>query len=284
MSQHSRLRRFAIGATSLTAALALAACGSSGDSDNGTENAEETTTVNVGVNPVPHGQIVEFVADNLAEDAGIEIEITSFDDYQLPNRSLDEGSLDANYYQHLPFLESQIDELGYDFEHGEGIHVEPYAAFSEQHDSASDIPDGATVGITNDPGNQARALMLLESKGLLSDIEEDSSALTLTDEQNPKGLQFEENQPEILAQTLNDPQIDLAILNGNYFIEAGLSVDDALIVETVEDSLYSNFLVWRTGEKTEAIETLDELLHSDEVAAYIEETWPGGEVLPASHD
>lgn len=267
-----------LGATGLALAVVLTACGSG---DDGDESSSETTTVNVGVSPVPHGELMQFIDDNLAEEAGIDIEISEFDDFQLPNRALDEGSVDANYYQHLPFLQQQEEELGYDFEHGEVVHIEPYAAFSQQHESVEDIPDGATIGITNDPGNQPRALQLLESAGLLENIEDDAAALTLTDEQNPKGLEFEENQPEILAQVLGDPQIDLAILNGNFFLEAELNVEDALIVEDGADSQYANFLVWRSGEKTDAIETLDELMHSEEVATYMEETYPDGEVLPA---
>lgn len=280
-------RRLLLGLGGLTLAGTLAACGADdggsgeGSADAPTPNAENPVVVKVGANPVPHARVLEFVDENLAQEAGIDLEIEEFDDYQLPNISLDEGSTDANYYMHEPFFNAQVEEKGYEFEHGSGVHIEPYAGFSEKHDSVEDIPEGATIAITNDPGNQPRALKMLETAGLLSGIEEDSAALSLTDEQNPKGLKFEENQPEILVQIVQDPQIDLAIINGNFILQAGMSTDDAVIVESVEDNPYANFLAWRAGEKTPAIETLDELLHSPEVKEYIEETWPNGDVTPA---
>ena len=108
------------------------------------------------------------------------------------------------------------------------------------------------------------------------------AALSLTDEQNPKGLQFEENQPEILVQILDDPAVDLAIINGNYFIQAGMTLEDAVVVEEISgENPYANFVAWREGEKTPGVEKLDELLHSPEVKEYIEQTWPGGDVTPS---
>ncbi|WGH83005.1 MetQ/NlpA family ABC transporter substrate-binding protein [Auritidibacter ignavus] len=272
----------ALGATATITALVLTGCGEEGGGDNGGDG--DVTTITVGANPVPHARILEYVDENLAEDAGIDLEINEYDDYQTPNRVLDEGGDDANYYQHLPFLEQQEEDLGYDFDHGDPIHLEPYAGFSEKHDSIDDLPDGATIGITNDPANQPRALQLLEAEGLLEDIGDDDGALDLTDEQNPKGLEFEESQPEFLAQVVDDDSIDLAIINGNYFLEAGLSVDDALVVESAEDSPWGNMLVWRAGDDNDAIATLEELLHSQEVADFITEEWPNGEIIPAEGD
>jgi D-methionine transport system substrate-binding protein len=279
-------RRSLLGAGGLLLIGTLAGCGAGGGdatpSADATLDPASPVVLKVGANPVPHAQILEYVDENLTEGTGIDLEIQEFDDYQLPNVSLDEGSSDANYYMHEPFFDSQVEEKGYEFEHGEGIHIEPYAAFSEKFDSVESIPDGGTVAITNDPGNQPRALKMLEAAGLLSGIEEDSAALTLSDEQNPKGLKFEENQPEILVQIVKDPAIDLAIINGNYFIQAGMTLDDALVVEDISgENPYANFMAWRAGEKTAAIEKLDEILHSDEVKSYIEETWPGGDVTPA---
>lgn len=274
-------RRIALGLGGVALASVLAGCGASGGADTAEPNPDEPVVVKVGANPVPHAKILEFVDQNLAQEAGIDLEIQEFDDYQQPNISLDEGSIDANYYMHEPFFNAQVEEKGYEFEHGEGVHIEPYAAFSEKHDKAADIPEGATVAITNDPGNQPRALKLLEKNGLLKDIQDDSAALTLTEEQNPKGLKFEENNPEILVQIAQDSKIDLAIINGNYILQAGMSTEDAVFVEDAEGSPYANFLAWRTGEHTPAIQKLDELLHSDEVKEYIEETWPNGDVTPA---
>jgi len=271
-------------ATGLAALFALTACGGGTST---TPNADATldpanpTVVKVGAVPVPHAKILEFIDANLAQEAGIDLEITEFDDYQTPNVALSEGSIDTNYYQHLPWLEDQIKTKGYNFEHGAGVHIEPYAAFSDKYKEASEIPDGATVAITNDPSNQIRALRVLESVGLLSSIEDDSAVLTLTDQQNPKGLKFEENQPEILVQMVSDPKVDIALVNGNFILQAGLSTDDALAVESVENNPYANFLAWRAGEETPAITKLEELLHTDQVRDYITENWPNGDVTPA---
>lgn len=271
--------------TGLAAALALTACGggdtASAPSAGATLDPAHPTTVTVGASPVPQAKILEYVDQNLAKKAGIDLQIKEFDDYQTPNIALSDGSLDVNYYQHLPFLEDQMKTKGYKFEHGEPIHIEPYAGFSSKHKKISEIPDGGTIAITNDPSNQPRALKVLESAGLLKDIQPDSSVLNLTDAQNPKKLKFEENQPEILLPLVDDPKIDLALINGNFILQAGLSTDDALVVESVKNSQYGNFLVWRQGEKTPAVAKLEELLHSPEVKSYITKTWPNGDVTPA---
>ncbi|MDN3483242.1 MetQ/NlpA family ABC transporter substrate-binding protein [Arthrobacter sp. APC 3897] len=270
-------------ATGVAAALALSACGGSDASSESVDTLDPANpvTLTVGASPLPHAQILQYVADNLAADAGLELEIKEFDDYVTPNIALDDGSLDANYYQHLPYFESQVESQGYDFEHGSGVHIEPYAVFSEKHEDITAVGDGARVAITNDPSNQARALTLLEEAGLLENIEDDASVLALTDEQNPKGLDFVENQPELLVNDLSDPTVDLAILNGNYILAAGLSTDDALLVESVEENPYANFLAWKTGNKDARIDKLEELLHSPEVSSFIEETWPNGDVTAA---
>lgn len=276
-------RRLSLTGLAAASALVLAACGGADDSAEGpTADEDGVTTLTVGATPVPHGQILEFVSQELGPDAGLEIEVVEFDDFQLPNRQMDEGNLDANYFQHIPFLEQQVADHGYEISHGDGVHIEPYAMFSSQHENVEDIEDGATIGITSDAGNQPRALLLLEAVGLLEGIEDDSAALTLTDEQNPMGLQFEENPPEILAQVVDDASIDAAIINGNYFLEAGLDVSDALIVEEADNSPYANILAWNSeNDDNEAIQKLDELLHSEEVADYITENWPEGEIIPA---
>ena len=277
-----RSRRLAFTGIAAASALVLAACGGNDDAESPAADANGVTTLTVGATPVPHGQILEYVSDELGEDAGLEIEVVEFDDFQLPNRQMDEGTLDANYFQHVPFLDQQIEDHGYEISHGDPVHIEPYAVFSNAHESAEDIEDGATIGITSDAGNQPRALQLLEQAGLLEDIDDDSAALTLTDEQNPMDLEFEENPPEILAQVVDDASIDAAIINGNYFLDAGLDVDDAIIIEDADDSPFANVLAWNAeSDDNEAIQKLDELLHSDEVADYIEETWPEGEVIPA---
>lgn len=266
-------------AASLAATLMLSACGD--DTTTGTDGTTDgVTKVVVGASPVPHAKILEFVRDNLAQDAGIEIEIQEFDDYVLPNEALASKELDANYFQHLPYLQDQINTKGLEFEHGEGVHIEPLTLFSDQHESTDAIPDGGLIVITNDVSNQARGLKLLEDAGLLTGIADDASVLTLTDEQNPKGLQFEETQPEVVVQQLTDPKAAAAVINANFLLGADLKAEDALAVEAVEGNPYANVLVWNTDNDNPGVARLDELLHSDEVAEFIRSEWPNGDVIP----
>lgn len=269
-------------AASLAATLALTACGSSAEESSAPAEGG-TTTLTVGASPVPHAQILEFVRDNLAADAGLEIEIQEFDDYVLPNEALASGELDANYFQHLPYLEAQIAEKGFEFTPGEGVHIEPLKIMSDKYTSVDEIPDGATIVITNDVSNQYRGLKLLEKEGLLTDLPEDATVLTLTDAENPKGLQFEETQPEVVVQQVSDPKVDAAVINANFILTAGLDANDAIASEEVAGNPYSNMLVWRTeDDDNAAIQQLEELLHSQEVADFITETWPSGDVIPGA--
>ncbi len=265
----------------IASALMLSACG--GDSTAGTPDPDSgLTTVKVGASPVPHAKILEFVQSELAADAGIKLDIVEFDDFVLPNEALASGEIDANYFQHLPYLEDQIKEKGYKFDHGTGIHIEPYAAFSDKYASFDEVPDGATIAITNDAANQIRGLRVLEAEGQLKDVADDSNVLSLTDEQNPRGFKFAENQPEVIVQQLQDPAIDVAFVNGNFILTAGLNTDDAIATEAVEGNPNANLLAWRTDNTNEGVAKLDELLHSDEVAAFIKETWPSGDVIAGS--
>ncbi len=271
-------------ATGLVTALTLSACGGSSTPAAQTTALDPANpvTLTVGASPVPHAAILEFVNQDLAPKAGLKLDIKEIEDYQTPNTALSDGSLDANFYQHLPWYEDQVQTKGYKFGHGEGVHIEPYAAFSEKVKDIQDIQDGANVAITNDPSNQVRALKVLEVAGLVKDIADDTSVLTLTDAQNPKNLKFSENQPELLINDLKDPSVDLALINGNFILKAGLSTTDALAVESVENNPYANFLAWREDSKDDVrIQKLDELLHSPEVKAFIEKEWPNGDVTPA---
>ncbi|MDO5737363.1 MAG: MetQ/NlpA family ABC transporter substrate-binding protein [Propionibacteriaceae bacterium] len=267
----------------ITSALMLSACGGDSTAPSGdTDPSSGLITVRVGASPVPHARILEFVQDELAADAGIVLDITEFDDFVLPNEALASGEIDANYFQHLPYLKDQIEEKGYEFEHGKGIHIEPYAAFSRKYPTFAEVPDGATIAITNDAANQIRGLRVLEAEGQLKDVQDDSNVLSLTAEQNPRGFKFSENQPEIIVQQLDDPAIDVAFVNGNFILTAGLNTDDAIATEEVEGNPNANLLAWRTDNTNEGVQKLDDLLHSDEVAAFIKETWPSGDVIAGS--
>ncbi|MEN3123055.1 MULTISPECIES: MetQ/NlpA family ABC transporter substrate-binding protein [Janibacter] len=264
-------------------ALALAACGAVEDDAEGPAAGDGgVTTISVGASPTPHAKILEFVDKELAPDAKLDLEIKTFDDYVQPNVQLSEGTLDANYYQHLPYYEAQVKDRGYEFAHYTGIHIEPFALYSDKVKDVKDLPDGAQIGINNDPSNQGRALQLLADNDVitLKDGKDATNATILDVADNPKDLTFKETDAAQLARSLQD--LDAAVINGNYAIEADLSVDDALLVEEGKDSPYANFLaVQKANEDNASLKKLDELLHSPEVKKYIEETWPNGEVLPA---
>ena len=267
------------------AATALVMAGCAGGDDDSTDGptpaADGVTTVVVGASPVPHAEILQFVQDELAADAGLDIEIREFTDYVLPNTALDEGEIDANYFQHLPYFEAQVEENGFDFDHFDGVHIEPYGIYSDSVESVEDIPEGGTIALTNDPGNQARALDLLAEAGLITLAETDGDATLLDVAENPKNLELVETAPEQLVVSLQD--VDAAVINGNFALEAGLNpAKDAILLEDGEGNPYANFLAVRAEDKDDpALVTLDELLHSDEVRAFIEERWPDGEIIAA---
>ncbi|MDO5700521.1 MAG: MetQ/NlpA family ABC transporter substrate-binding protein [Bowdeniella nasicola] len=272
--------------------LALSACGSDSEPSSDGETAapadggEGTTELTVGASPVPHAEILNFVQDNLAADAGLDLKVVEYTDYVLPNVALSEGDLDANYFQHLPYLEAEIAEKDYTFKHFDGVHIEPYGIYSESLEDISDLPEGAKVGISNDPSNQARALNLLVESGQLEKIDkEDVSIVDYDgdDAANPKKLEFVEAEAAALPRVL--PDVDIAIINGNFALEADLKpAEDAIQLESVEGNPYANVLVYdENTDKLEAITKLDELLHSDEVAQFIKETWPNGEVISAKN-
>ena len=263
--------------------LGLSACGlAKGDSEGPTADDKGVTTITVGASPTPHAKILEYVDKELAPAAKIDLDIKTFDDYIQPNVQLSEGTLDANYYQHLPYYEEQVKDRGYDFAHYTGIHIEPFALYSDKVKDVKDLKSGAQIGINNDPSNQGRALQLLADNDVITLKEgKDATNATIFDvADNPKKLTFKETDPAQLARSLQD--LDAAVINGNYAIEADLSTKDALVVEDGKDSPYANFLaVQKANEDNPGLKKLDELLHSPEVKAYIEKTWPNGEVLPA---
>ncbi len=273
------------------AALALAGCSSSGGdakqsteaekTDTATEQAEgsDVQVLTVGATPSPHGKILTFVNDNLAADAGIQINLIEYSDYIQPNEALKSGELDANFFQTVPYLENQEKERGYDFEAGEGIHLEPLGVYSSKYTDLAEVPDGATIGVINDPTNQDRALTLLAEQGFVElPAEGDINVTTVTP---LRGVKFLEVEGPSLVRNLQD--VDVAVINGNFALEGGLVPSkDALVLESPENNPAVNVLVWqKDADNAEAIAKLEELLHSDEVKQFIEETWTDGSVIPA---
>jgi D-methionine transport system substrate-binding protein len=232
----------------------------------------------VAATQVPHAEILEFIKNGQAKDAGLDFDLKVFDDYSLGNRWLSEGDIDANYIQHEPYLDEQVKDFGYQLSAFPGVHIEPYAAFSAHHEPLDQLPNGARISITDDGSNQARALALLASKNLVT--LPTSGPVNVKTVGNPKNLQFIEAAPDLQARAV--PDVDLAILNGNYFLDAGYTLKDALIVEPLEGNQYANFLVTRTDNHDNPdVVKLNGFLHSDQTREFIEKKWPGGDVSPA---
>lgn len=272
-----RLRtRVAALAVAALASLGLAACG--GDSGSGNGDGP----LRVGASPVPHAEILRYVADELAPAQGLQLEIIEINDYVTPNTSLAEGSLDANYFQHVPYLEQFEADHGVDFEPVAGVHLEPLAAFSTKVNSLSELPDGATVAIPNDPTNAARALKLLADNGLLQIAPGTERTATVRDVvANPKNLQLSELEAAQLPRSLED--VDLAVINGNYALQAGLDpAGGSLAVESAENNPYTNVLVTRKElVQDPRVQKLAELLTSQQVRDYIQNTYRGA-VIPST--
>ena len=280
-----RTRTRAVALITLSA-MGLAACGAGGGDEAaaGPEtNDEGVTTIKIGAAPTPHTKILEYIDKELAPEADLDLEITTIADYVQPNVQLDEGTLDANYFQHQPYLDQQIEDRGYDFVSYEGIHIEPLAVYSESVEDIKDLPKGAQIGVSNDPANQGRALVLLESADLIT-LEDGVDATNATPNdiaENPKDLEFTPTDPAQLPRSLQD--LDAAVINGNYALEADLVPSkDGLLIEDGKDNPYANLITVRAEDKdNEALKKLDELAHSPEVKDYIEKTWPEGAVQPA---
>ena len=242
------------------------------------ETQSSTTKIVVGATPEPHAALLSLVVDDLAAQ-GITLEIKEFTDYVTPNDAVEYGEIDANYFQHIPYLESFNTEHGYHLVNAGGIHVEPIALYSSKYSSLSDLPNGAVIAIPNDPTNEGRALLLLQSAGLIK-LKDDAGleAIPLDITENPKNFKFSEIEAATLPRVLSD--VDAAVINGNYAIPAGLvATRDGLFVEGA-DSPYVNVIAVKEGnENNPAIKALIEALKSDEVAAFVAEKYKNGEVV-----
>ncbi len=241
---------------------------------------KKTTTLKVGASPTPHAEILEVVKEVLAEQ-GITLEIVEFDDYIIPNTAVEEGELDANYFQHINYLTSFNSENGTHLVSVGGVHYEPFGIYAGKTASLADLPDGAKISVPNDTTNEARALLLLEQEGLIK-LREGAGITATKDDivENPHNYEIVELEAKLLTTTLQD--VDVAVINGNYAIGAGLKVADALAIESAEGvaaEQYGNVLVVKEGnENSEAIKALYEALCSAEVKAFIESTYNGAVV------
>lgn len=231
----------------------------------------------VAATPVPHAEILEFVKPKLAEQ-GITLEIKVFTDYVQPNTQVAEGRLDANFFQHQPYLDEFNLSKGTTLISVAGIHVEPFGAYSSKIKSLDDLKQGSQIAIPNDATNGGRALLLLQKTGVLTLKEEAGITATLRDiADNPKELRVRELEAATLPRVLD--QVDVALINTNYALEAGLNpMQDALAIEGA-DSPYVNILVTREDNKqAEAVQKLVDVLKTDEVRTFINEKYKGAVV------
>ena len=244
----------------------------------GAKEVQDTKTILVGATPEPHAAFLNLIVDDLAA-SGYTLKVQEFTDYVTPNEALESGELDANFFQHIPYLETFNKDRGFHLVNAGGIHVEPFALYSDRYASLEALPDGATIAIPNDPTNEGRALLLLESAGLLTlDSAAGLEATPLDIVANPKNLRFREIEAASLPRVLKD--VDGAIINGNYAIPAGLvATRDGLLVEGA-DSPYVNVVAVKAGRENEAgIKALVAALRSEKIKAYVAEHYKNGEVV-----
>lgn len=260
-------------------ALGLSACGSDKDSASGDSKSDGPLIV--AASPTPHAEILNFVKDNLAKDAGLDLEVKEFTDYVLPNTATEDGSVGANYFQNKPYLDDFNKKNGTHIVPSVTVHLEPLGLYSKKADKFADIKTGATVAIPNDTVNEARALKLLHDNGIIVLKEGVGSEATPADiTGNPKKLKFKELEAAQTPRSLDD--VDAAVINGNYAIEADLKpAKDALVLESAENSPYGNFLAVKEGNENDPrVKKLEKLLTSDEVKKFIEDTYDGS-VIPS---
>ncbi|NYH54590.1 MULTISPECIES: MetQ/NlpA family ABC transporter substrate-binding protein [Nocardiopsis] len=261
-----------------TLALALTACGA--PSEQAADSGGEGNVLRVGVSPVPHGDILSFIDENLAEEAGLNLEIEEISDYNIPNTALVEGELDANYFQHRAFLDEWVSN-GPDAEltYLTDVHIERLGLYSESVESIDDLPDGAEIAVPNDPANLARALGVLEAEGLVT-IDPEAGASATEDDivENPHDLTVTPLEAAQLPRSIAD--VDAAVVNGNYAIERNLPEESNVLAwepqgEDYVESYANGLVTLAENADDEQVQLLAELLHDERVLEYVQETWKG---------
>ncbi|GAB6927139.1 MetQ/NlpA family ABC transporter substrate-binding protein [Paenibacillus sp. JCM 10914] len=279
------MKKWVLAFISLTLVVVLAACGNkpaenAGEPEGNTGGVgTETVTLKVGASPEPHSKILAHVKPAL-EQEGVILEIVEFTDYILPNTQVDSKEIDANFFQHKPYLDNEINQRGLDLAPVIAVHIEPLGAYSKKIESVDELKEGSVIAIPNDPSNGGRALSLLAKNGVIKLSDENKLEATAKDiVENPKNLKFQEVEAAMLPRMLDE--LDLAIINTNYALEAGLDpTKDALFIEDKENP-YANLLVARPDNKdSDAIQKLAKALTSEDVKTFIEEEYKGA-VLPA---
>ncbi len=271
----------------LILALSLAACGGKDSGGSAPADAQapadsapaETVKLKVAASPTPHAEILAQCVEPLKEQ-GIELVVTEYSDYVFPNTAVEDGDEDANYFQHVPYLDDFNAQRGTHLVSVAGVHIEPMGLYAGTSASLDAVPDGGKAAVPNDPTNEGRALLLLEAQGLIK-LKDSTNLLSTPKDivENPKNLEFVELEASQVPAALDE--VDIAAINSNFALGAGLNpVEDALVIEAA-DSPYVNILVVKEGnENNEAVQALVKALQSDAVKDYINATF-GGAVVPA---
>lgn len=245
---------------------------------SGCNKNSSSKVIKVGATPRPHAELLNLVKDDLKE-SGYDLQVVEFTDYVTPNKALEDGEIDANFFQHLPYMNSFNKEQGYHLVSAAGIHIEPMAVYSKKVKSLEELKNGSTIAIPNDPTNEGRALLLLQSAGLITlDSNAGLEATPVNIVNNPKNLKFSELEAASVPRVLQD--VDAAVINGNYAIPVGLvATKDGLYVEGA-DSPYVNIVSVKEGNETsDKIKALVNALKSEKIKKYISETYQDGEVI-----
>lgn len=274
MKKHPIAARLCAIALAVVCVAGLAACGQSGSPADGDK------TIKIGASPTPHAEILDAVKDELAKD-GYTLEVVEYNDYIQPNTALEDGQLDANYFQHVTYLNDFNEENGTHLVDAADIHFEPFGLYAGKTSSLDALPDGATVAVPNDTTNEARALLLLQQEGLIKLKDGAGLNATVVDiVENPKNLKIEELEAAQLPRSLQD--VDIAAINGNYALGAGLKVSDALATESDQGEAakaYANILAVKDGNQdSEKTKALVKALTSETARKYIDDTYDGAVV------
>ena len=260
-------------------ALGALVAGCSGEKKEAAQSSDKKVVLKVGATPVPHAEILNEIKPLLAKD-GIDLQIIEFTDYVKPNLSLNDKEIDANFFQHEPYLKKFAADRKLDLVNLVAVHIEPMGVYSKKLKDIKSVPDGAKVAIPNDPTNGGRALNILAKAGLIKLKDGVGISATVGDiVENPKKLKITEAEAAMLPRTLDD--VDLAVINSNFAMEAKLNpTKDALFIEP-KDSPYANIVAVRKGdENRKEIQALKKALTSPEVKKFIEEKYKGA-VIPA---
>ncbi|MFJ5926737.1 MetQ/NlpA family ABC transporter substrate-binding protein [Kitasatospora sp. NPDC092948] len=274
------LKTTVLTATAAGLVVGLTACSSGGSSDSAA-SADPNKPLVVAASSTPHAQILKFVQDNLAAQAGLKLDIKEVSDYVTPNTSVQDGSADANFFQHQPYLDDFNKKNGTDVVSVETVHLEPLGVYSKKVKSIADLKDGAQIAVPSDATNEGRALKLLADNNVIT-LKDGAGTTATADDiaSNPKHLKFKELEAAQLPRSLDD--VDAAVINGNYALGANLKPStDALVLEKAQGNPYANILAVKKGHQDDPrVKKLAELLHSDAVKKYIEDTFQGA-VVPA---